>query len=163
MEISLIRDFLVGDINYWKSKYNECINEMNNINAKYDVNNTRSRIAKLTNIKVNNNKWRYIHIRKESNEEIINEYYNKRAPDNEIYKYNKTIKIYQLRINYNKKWKNEISYKPKKVIIKNEEELYKRILNNTDNTYLSIKEYCKKICITYNHFKKMEDIYKNSL
>jgi hypothetical protein len=103
MEISLIRDFLVGDINYWKSKYNECINEMNNINAKYDVNNTRSRIAKLTNIKVNNNKWRYIHIRKESNEEIINEYYNKRAPDNEIYKYNKTIKIYQLRINYNKK------------------------------------------------------------
>lgn len=30
MEISLIRDFLVGDINYWKSKYKECINEMNN-------------------------------------------------------------------------------------------------------------------------------------
>ena len=28
MEISLIRDFLVGDINYWKSKYKECINEM---------------------------------------------------------------------------------------------------------------------------------------
>ena len=37
MEISLIRDFLVGDINYWKSKYKECINEMNNINAKYDA------------------------------------------------------------------------------------------------------------------------------
>jgi hypothetical protein len=96
MEISLIRDFLVGDINYWKSKYKECINEMNNINAKYDVNNTYPVIYYRT-LRIENN-WKYIYDRKCNKKNYI------KILEMKI-KYYWNGNIWRLKKGYNKKWK----------------------------------------------------------
>jgi hypothetical protein len=125
-------------LDYWKDKYNECINYLNQINSKYDVDNTRSIMSHVVKIRATIGVWKTIPSRFEYNKIHIDldEYYKNKPPDVERYIYNSMRNIYILRTYYNKKWKPE---KIKNALTKKEyDKLYYKI--NAEK----IKEYQKK-------------------
>ena len=57
--------------NYWKNKFDVCINYLNQINSKYDVDNTRSIMSHVVKVRANIAVWKTIPSRVEYNKILI--------------------------------------------------------------------------------------------